>query len=143
MSKRDFIIALFWILLGALVVTESVRLGIGALDNPGPGLFPFLVGIALICCALTIFIGSLLAFKEDRTSSGQSQWRGIDFRKLSLVVLSLLAYALVLEKAGYLLSAFAILLFLFRYMGARKWSSSLLLAFSTTVLTYLLFVARS
>jgi hypothetical protein len=63
MSKRDFIIALFWILLGALVVTESVRLGIGALDNPGPGLFPFLVGIALICCALTIFIGSLLAFK--------------------------------------------------------------------------------
>ena len=86
-----------------------------------------------------IFLSAILSAKNKTVQAEESVWREIDFTKIIIVVASMAIYALILEKIGYLLSAFLVLLVLFRSIGSRKWSSSILIALLTTILTYLFF----
>lgn len=139
MKKNDLIPALFWLALGAFVSVRSLSLDLGVLESPGPGMFPFLTGIALILCSLPIVVVSVTSGKKEMAPSKESAWRGIDFRKVGMVVASLAIYAVVLEKIGYFLSAFLVLIILFRSIGSKKWSSSVIIAFLTTLMAYFLF----
>lgn len=52
-KAADIVVALILIGLGALVVTDSLRLGIGwAEDGPKSGYFPFYTGVAIILASL-------------------------------------------------------------------------------------------
>jgi putative tricarboxylic transport membrane protein len=138
-KKSDLIPALFWLALGAFVSFKSLGLDLGVLESPGPGMFPFLIGITLILCSLPIVVVSVTSGKEEMAPSKESVWRGINFSKVGMVVASLAIYAVVLEKIGYFLSAFLVLIILFRSIGSKKWSSSVIIAFLTTVMAYFLF----
>lgn len=139
MKRKDLGPALLWIALGLFVSVKSLSLDLGRPETPGPGMFPFLVGITLIFCTLPIFLSAILSAKNKTVQAEESVWREIDFTKIIIVVASMAIYALILEKIGYLLSAFLVLLVLFRSIGSRKWSSSILIALLTTILTYLFF----
>lgn len=139
MKKSDLIPALFWLALGAFVSIRSLGLDLGLLESPGPGMLPFLVGIALILCSLPIVVVSVTSGKKQIAPSRESTWRGVNFSKIGMVVVSLAIYAVVLEKIGYFLSAFLVLIILFRSIGSKKWSSSVIIALLTTVMAYFLF----
>jgi len=99
---------------------------------------PFLVGLFLLLISLYALITSLLS---KRGSKGISKGEGsvFHFRKIGLVMLSLLAYALLLEKVGYLITAFLTLVFLFRSMGSKGWRFVLVTSGITALVTYVFF----
>ena len=138
-KRNDLGPALLWIALGLFVLVKSIALDLGRLESPGPGMFPFLVGMILIFCTFPVLLGAILSAKTESVRPVESLWRGIDFTKIIIVLASLAVYALVLERIGYLLSAFLVLIVLFRTVGSRKWSSSILIALLTTILSYLFF----
>ncbi len=52
------------LLLGVMVVTDSLRVGIGwADDGPRSGYFPFYIGLLLLASSGTVFVSTLLKWK--------------------------------------------------------------------------------
>lgn len=138
MMERSLIPIVFWILLSLFIMFFSHNIGLGEFRSPGPGLMPFLVGLFLLFISLYALIRSLLrrTGKEKTLNSEESKFH---FRKIVLVLLLLLAYALLLEKIGYLITAFLMLVFLFRTAGSRGWRFVLIISSVTTLVTYVFF----
>lgn len=141
LKKRDVIPALIWIVLGLAVMIASYQMSLGTLHTPGPGLLPFLLGSLLVIVSLSIFINSLTLFKK--TSPGTSEtgiWAGIEFKNLLIIVVALVAYPLLLEKLGFLITAFLFLFVLFSVFDSRRWFFALGASLLTVSITYTLFV---
>lgn len=51
--RRENWLSGFWIMCGLLICVASYRLSLGSLNDPGPGMFPFIAGAAL--CMLSAF----------------------------------------------------------------------------------------
>jgi putative tricarboxylic transport membrane protein len=137
MRKYDFITSIIWMGLGIIVVISSYRLKLGSLGNPGAGLMPFVLGISLSLCSIPILIGSLTTKERERH---EGIWSGIEFKKLILVPVSLIGYAMILEKVGFLVATFLLLFTLFKIIGSRRWSFALAVSILVVLLSYLLFV---
>lgn len=140
MKKNDLIPAMIWMGLGSALMIGSYKLKLGSMHTPGPGLMPFLLGIALSLCSLPILVRSFQMIMRKSKQRDEGVWSGIDFKKLILVVASLIGYAVVLEGAGYVVTAFLVLLILFKTVESQRWPLVLVLSVLTVISTYLLFV---
>jgi len=141
LKKRDVIPASVWIIIGLAVMMVSYQMSLGTLHMPGPGLLPFLLGSLLVIVTLPIFINSLVLFK--RTSPGTREtgiWAGIEFKNVLIIVVALVAYALLLEKLGFLITAFLFLFVLFSAFDSRRWFFALGVSLVTILISYTLFV---
>ncbi len=140
MKKIDMIPAMFWMGLGIAVAVSSYRLRLGTLENPGPGLAPFLLGIMLSLCSLPILVRSFLVMMKNEKGGDESIWSGIQFKKLIIVVASLLGYWMFLEKIGFILTTFLLLLILFKTMDSQKWRAVLVASILTVLVVFIVFV---
>lgn len=138
MKRSDMIPALCWVGAGVGVGIHAWSLGLGRLSNPGPGMMPFLLGLILVLCALPVLLGAFF-WAEPSKPGTESMWSGIRFRKIIIVLGSLSAYAFILEKIGYVLAGFLVLVALFKTVDSQKWTSVLLMSTITIFLTYILF----
>lgn len=140
MKKYDMIPIIFWIGLSIFMMVLSIRLGLGKFHNPGPGLMPFILGILLLIISFYLLIISLFKIggKKEISKGEPSQ---IDFVKIGLVLFSLFVYALLLEKVGYLITTFLLLIILFRSAGFKRWRSVLIASALAVFLTYFVFTS--
>ena len=138
-KRSDLVLALTWMILGILVMLGAYKLGTGSFRSPGPGMFPFFLGGILICASLPMFIYVLKDFRRQRKQE-ISIWRTVNFWKIAVIVIALLVYGIMLERLGFLLTAFLCLFFLFWIAGSKKLSRTLIFTIVTIILTYLLFV---
>jgi putative tricarboxylic transport membrane protein len=137
--KYNLIGGFVWLVLSIFISAESVRIGIGGFRNPDAGLFPLLTSLLLGLFSLWLlsdaFLGRLTQRKDDRVAWGrETNWKNIIF-----VLVALITYALVLDKAGYLLTTFVFILFLFRVIEPQKWTVAILGATITALLSYMIF----
>lgn len=119
-------------LTGLLFLVLSLRLGLGSLTAPGPGLWPFIISLLIIILAGGLFIGQL------RRPDG----RHIDLialRKPLIGLASTVVYALALGWLGYMTTTLLLLLFWIRFIGKRSWRTAVLVAIPAVALSYGLF----
>ncbi|BEQ16904.1 tripartite tricarboxylate transporter TctB family protein [Desulfoferula mesophila] len=140
MKRNDLIPALIIALFGAVVAVVSYILGLGSLRVPGPGMAPFLIGTLLVLSSLPVVVSAFLAAPAGSIGSGTSPWHGINLRKIGLCLLTLLGFGVILEYAGFVLSALLCLICLFRIVEKQKWKTILLASFLTVLVSYVLFV---
>ncbi len=141
MKRNDSIPALVWVILGILVMIVSYQMSLGSLHTPGPGLMPFLLGALLSIVSFPILLGSLLRFKKTNLAAGQRGiWDRGEFKNVLIILISLLAYALLLEWLGFLLTAFFFLFTLFATFDSRRWALAFGGSLLTILITYVLFV---
>lgn len=129
---------MFWIGLGIFVMAHSYSLGLKGITGPGPGLMPFLVGLLLLL--VSVYLLALFLFKRrDGNEAREEGESKVKFRKISLVVASLIAYALFMEKLGYLITTTLLLVSLLKGMGSKKWTSVVMVSVLTSLITYFAF----
>lgn len=138
MKKNDIYPAIIWLLLGITVAAISYKLKLGSLEKPGPGLMPFLLGVSLSICSIPIIVRSFLAIKGKEKQEGI--WSGVEFKKLILVVVPLLVYIVLLEKIGFVLITFPLLLIFFKIIDSRKWRWAFTASVLTVLISFFLFV---
>ena len=146
MKKYQFIPILFWIGLSLFVMFFSYRLGLEdktgleGVHNPGPGLMPFLVALALLLISLYLLIIPLLKKSLPWEAMGmvKEETKKPNYGKMILVLACLFGYAFLLEHLGYLVTTCLALLLLFKGMGV-KWGSALFASLTTTLVTYFIF----
>ena len=56
MKKLDWISGFFCLILGVSICIESYRVSLGDFHNPGPGFFPFLIGLAIAVLSSALLV---------------------------------------------------------------------------------------
>jgi hypothetical protein len=131
---------MFWVGLGVFIAVGSYKLGLGRFTKPGPGLLPFILGIILSICSIPILIGSLHTIITAKTKrENEGIWKGVNLKKIGLVVACLIAYAILLEKIGYILTTSIVFFFLFKIANSQKWQTILIISFLLASISYLIF----
>jgi putative tricarboxylic transport membrane protein len=102
MGKSDRISGSFWFLFSLFVSYESYRLGLGTVNQPGPGFLFFWTGIVIAMLAIAVVIKS---FGKQTLDEVKDQAFGKkNATKVILVLVSLFVYALVMEWLGFIIS---------------------------------------
>jgi putative tricarboxylic transport membrane protein len=126
--------SLFLLFFGAFICFEATKLDMGRIVKPGPGFFPFWLGLALVLVSLAIV---LQARKAE--AGGPSLWKGLRWPKIIVVLGVLLLYAFLLEWLGYLIATFFLMFFLFRFVETQRWWVVIFGSVTTSFVTYFLF----
>jgi len=114
------------------MVWQSIRLSLGSVRAPGPGFFPFCLGLILVALAALIFFKALR--KEPHgIGTGLRSWR------VAIALGAIFAYAFVLESLGYLLSTFLLMGLLLKLMVKKVWWFTLGIACFVSLASYFLF----
>ena len=122
-----------WAALGVVIAWQARALGLGTLEEPGPGLFAFVLGIAMAVTALAGGTHMVL-----RRSAATAQFSHPPLKQAGLLV-ALLAYIALFEPAGFVPSTFVFLLALFVGSSRMSWLRATVLAAASAGVTYLLF----
>jgi hypothetical protein len=132
----DAAVALVVVLLGALVLQGSWKLGSGwTSDGPGSGYFPFYIGIILCIAGVGIFLQALFGKKKNREIFVDR----VQLRRVMSVLIPALVYVLAVQFVGiYLASAVYIALFMI-VLGEYSPVKSIITAVVINVLFFMMF----
>jgi len=113
----------FWLLFSLLVCIESYRLKLGAINNPGSGFFPFSAGVVMLFLSLV----ALFQWTREKIKEGEGTHRE-PLRWWSIVVIlaAITAYALTLEKTGFLINTFLFICLLLKVVEPQSWKTAIL-----------------
>lgn len=140
MSWGQTLSALVWMGIGIAISAGAYKLGIGALNNPGPGLFAFVIGISMAALALSVAVTSL---REPAPAlplaDGKAPASPANARPVIAVVGALVFYALALEQIGFVLCTIIFLSALLAVLGRRSIAASLAWGAAITGGSYLVF----
>ena len=126
----------FLLLLGGMVVADSLRVGIGwAEDGPRSGYFPFYIGLILLASSGTVFVKQLLRWKRDDEVFAERE----QIRLVIAVLVPMVLYVGSIFLLGiYVSSAVLIGYFMVRY-GKYRWAITLPVAIGVPLLFFLVF----
>ncbi len=97
-NRRDFNAGLLFIAIGAYFAIYAQEYSIGTANRMGPGYFPALLTVIMLVLGLIVFVMAFLKVKEQESPEAT------DWRSVLLVLGAVLAFALLLPVAGFLIS---------------------------------------
>ena len=138
MKNKDLVSSSVMLIVGLCFIGGGVKCGIGHLTSPGAGFFPLLVGSIMSLLSVALLIESKL--HPDQAEQKESFWiRPGSSRKVLLALACLVFYLFALDFLGYIVTTFIFILSLFRWISAKKWTTSVLVALILSAGSYLLF----
>ena len=136
-KSAELAVAALIFVLGAIVITDSVRLGFGwqEVHGPRPGYFPFYIGLIMCVASLVNVARALMVRGADNKTFVQ-----VGQLKLVLAVLLPTAvYALFVTWIGIYISSILFIGFFMRWLGKYAWWKTGLVSLATMVAFYLVF----
>ena len=122
-------------ILGIAVMTGALQLGIGGLQQPGAGLFPFVTGVIIAASAIVV-IATGLDRKNEVTALPFDKG---SFRKLAVVIMSMTGWIVLMPFLGYIVVSFVAVFAVAKVLGVKGSLQPLVLSVGTAVAIYLLF----
>lgn len=121
--------------LGALVITDSVRLGTGwsADEGPKPGYFPFYIG--LIICIGSV-VNAVLAVRDRKAGSFVSKAQLADVLR---VLLPMVVFVGAIGHLGIYMAGALYIAFFMRWIGKYSWAKSAGVSIATIAGFFVLF----
>ncbi len=135
--NSDQLSSTVWFILGLAVCLGSLQYKLGTPASPGTGFMPFLAGAA-IC----FFSGIGLIHSTLRRRQGEgwtSVLRGVFWKNALIILISLLAYALLLVPLGFVITTTLFIAFLLRAIVPQRWPVVIACSILTAAISYLIF----
>jgi len=123
-------------LFSIFILVESYGLNLGSWRMPGPGYFPFGAGLLLGIVSLIELIKTLRKPISGPIDTGSEPLR---WQNIILTLVSLVGYALLLNRLGFILCTFFFVVFLRWTMTSRRWWNTLVVALSASLGLHLVF----
>jgi len=118
--------------LGLFGLVLSIGLGIGEVNSPGPGMWPLIISAFL----MVLSAAGIFGVKRD---TDVETW-GTGFVRISLGLVSLIAYALLFERIGFEIPTLLLLFLWTKVLGREGWRTAIAVSVVATVSTYALFI---
>ncbi|MDP9889994.1 tripartite tricarboxylate transporter TctB family protein [Pseudarthrobacter enclensis] len=130
-SQWPRVIPIILLLVGVAAMIGAYQLSLGQLNQPGAGLWPFIVGAFLTLTAAVLF------FVQDPSEC--EQWNR---RALGIVagLASLGLFIVLFQMIGFLIPAFLMLALWLKTFGEEPWRLAVPLAVAGAVVMHFLFV---
>jgi putative tricarboxylic transport membrane protein len=128
--------SLFWLLFSIVTCIEASHLEMGELHQPGSGFFPFTIGLLTGLLALIALFQSIREQKERFEPQPQESFR---WWNIIVILGALIAYALSLEKIGFLINTFLFMLVLLKVVEPQTWKKAILVGLITAIASDLVF----
>ena len=132
----ELAVALFLMGMAVLVIVDSVRVGTGwADDGPRAGYFPFYIGLLLLAASGTVFVTTLMRWKQPSPAFVTRQ----EFSGVWAVLWpSIVTVALMPFTGLYVASALLIGFFMRRH-GGYGWTATLAVSLGVVVAFFVVF----
>lgn len=139
---EDVVAAAIFIVIGVVAFYLAQDYRTGTLHRMGPGLFPLLISGSLTVIGIALGIQSLAAWrKRDTSDDAPSLIPGFaTMRALFFVMLSLLAFAVLVRPAGLFIATASLVFISTRAEPGRSVVRSLFLAFVIACISAAIFV---
>jgi putative tricarboxylic transport membrane protein len=126
--------ALLIILLGALAITDSLRLGIGwAADGPRAGFFPFWIGLLLAASGVVVIALALIK-RTDGVFARTSE-----LKQVGAIAVPTAVFIAAIPFAGVYLAGAALISGFMRLIGGYAWHISLATGASIMIAFFVVF----
>jgi putative tricarboxylic transport membrane protein len=122
----------------ALICFESSKLSFGTPGRPGPAFFPLGLGAALFFLSL-IFVLKTAFIREEISDSARALWAALRWKQVPYTLAALLAYGLLLDRLGYLICTWVLMVYLFWGKGARRKGIAIIGAMMVSIMSYMIF----
>jgi putative tricarboxylic transport membrane protein len=137
MNRYDSITSLIWFLAGlVIVIWSTLTLPIGTLTQPGPCFLPLLCGILICGLASMVFFQ---AKRKTEETAGESFYARGSLINIFSTIGILIVYALILERAGFIITTFVVMFFIFKKLAGASWLIGIVESLVVTGACYLLF----
>ena len=134
-KSAEIVVAALFLLLGGIVIYDSVRLGARwGDDGPQAGYFPFYIALFVCLASAVNLVVALLKKGEDRAFVEVGQLKLV----LSVLVPSIIYVALIAWLGIYVASAIFVAFFM-RWLGKYPWWKVAAVSIGNSVVFFLIF----
>jgi drug/metabolite transporter (DMT)-like permease len=134
-SQRDFWSGLMFIVVGAAFAWGATTYSFGSSARPGPGYFPFGLGVILAILGAIVMFKALTIEVEGGDPIGAFAWK-----PLITILASIAIFGFILPKLGMIISL-PILIFTSAWAGDEfHWKDALINSIVLTVGSWLIFI---
>jgi putative tricarboxylic transport membrane protein len=138
MRKTDIIVALILMLVGIIVLADSIRLGFGwGMSGPKAGFFPFYMGLGIVVCTFFITLRGIRTYKKEGPGKRLIAEGGLT--QILWVLAPAAGMVLLTELIGLHLSTVLYLAFYMGWVGKMHWGKVILLSILVPLVVYVLF----
>lgn len=130
------VLALVLLLIGVYLSIESKSMGYSEFGSPGPGFFPFWVGLFLAIASFFWFLAELKESVDDQVEQDLDP-KGI--YRVARLLGAMFALALFFEPLGYNISILVFMLFLTSTMGKGRVTTNVIVSLMSSFGVYLFF----
>jgi putative tricarboxylic transport membrane protein len=138
MRAYDRLSGAFLVVVSIAICLQAARYGIGSFHDPSAGSFPFLMGLVVGALSLALLFSAIFS-KDKAKEPCESLWIVLTRKKVWYIVLPLVAYGLLLERLGFILTTFFVFTFILHVTEPQKWWVSLVSGLTATLVCYALF----
>lgn len=134
-SQRDFWSGLMFLVVGIGFAWGATEYSFGSSARPGPGYFPFGLGVLLA------ILGSAVLFKAlTIESEGGDPIGGVAWRPLLIIVAAVVLFGVMLPRLGVAITLPVLILFSAMAGDEFKWRGALINAVVLTFASWFIFV---
>ncbi len=134
-SQKDFLSGILLIVVGAAFAIGATNYSFGVAIRPGPGYFPFGLGIILALLGAVVLFSAFTQERKNGDPIGKIPWR-----PLLCIVGAIVFFGFALPKLGFVIS-FPVMIVMTAAGGDEfTWKDALLNATVLTVMSYLIFI---
>ncbi len=134
-SQKDFVSGIALIAVGLAFAIGATNYSFGTSIRPGPGYFPFGLGVILAILGLIVLYGAMTVERKNGDPIGSIPWRA-----LICVVGAIVFFGFFLPRLGFLIS-FPTMIIITSAGGKEfTWKDAILNAAILTVLSYAIFI---
>jgi putative tricarboxylic transport membrane protein len=130
--RQNIIAAVVPLAIGVITAVLSWQLGIGTLADPGPGLWPLVVSVAMVV------FGAVLVLQSQPTGD-EEKFTG-EAVIVAVATVSLIGFALLFERVGFEIPTVALLVLWLKALGRESWRATIAVSIVTVAAIYLLFI---
>lgn len=126
----------FWVLLSVYFSIESWRLGLGNVNAPGPGFFPFWVSLVVGVLAVVLFLHER---RKELVRHVSPLFKGKNLGNVIYAYVFLFGYVGLFHEIGFLLCSVLFTGLCLKVLGAKKWNIVVWFSISVAVFSYVVF----
>jgi putative tricarboxylic transport membrane protein len=129
-----------WIGIGFIICILALQFDLGTFHQPGPGFVALLTGLFIAAMGLAMVVARAMSKRRpDKASGGDHPFQIEAWRRLVYTMVLLLAYVILIEPVGFILTTFLLMFGLFFDYRKRNYLWSLFFSIATALVSYLVF----
>jgi putative tricarboxylic transport membrane protein len=136
MKRADVTVALILIGLASFILLEAGKLSFGSIRVPQTAFFPVVLATLLLVLSLFLLAQAL---RSAPTGRGRERIDAEGWSRIGATLVTLVGFALALERLGFLLSTFLLMVLLLRAIEPQAWHKVLAVALATSLVAYAIF----